>query len=127
MNDKQDAVDVTVNIDEGQPLLVEAIEYQGFDALPARPPHRAEGPRCRCKENAPLDRALAQASRETALDEVKDHGFPYATVRLTERPGSNDHARIAHARGDAGHAGALRRDRASRATPASATTSSRAS
>ena len=46
------------------------------------------------KVGAPLDRALAQASRESVLDAVKDHGYPYASVRLTESPGSNDHARV---------------------------------
>ena len=93
LNDKQDAVDVTLNIDEGQPLLVEAIEYQGFDVLPAD--HLSElKSRIALKEHAALDRALAQASREAALDELKDHGYPYATVRLTERQGSNDHARV---------------------------------
>ena len=101
MNDKQDAVDVTVNINEGQPLLVEQIEYQGFDALP--PDHFNElKARIALKEKAPLDRAVAQATRETALDEIKDHGFPYATVRLTEREGSSDHARIVTLVADAG-------------------------
>ena len=33
MNGKQDAVDVTLSIEEGQPLLVEAVEYDGFDVL----------------------------------------------------------------------------------------------
>jgi outer membrane protein assembly complex protein YaeT len=93
LNQKQDAVDVTLNIDEGQPLVVEAIEYQGFDVLP--PDHFAElKTRIALKEHAPLDRALAQATREAALDEIKDHGYPYATVRLTDREGSNDHARV---------------------------------
>src|SRR5258708_24713609 len=93
LNAKQDAVDITINIDEGQPVVVEAIEYNGFDILPAAhfTPLKTHLPP---KEKAPLDRALAQASREAALDEVKDHGFPYATVRLTDRPGSNDHARV---------------------------------
>jgi outer membrane protein assembly complex protein YaeT len=93
MNAKQDAVDLTLTIDEGQPLVVEAIEYDGFEVLP--PAHFNElKVRLALKEKAPLDRALAQASREAALDEVKDHGFPYATVRLTDRQGSNDHARV---------------------------------
>ena len=93
MNGRQDAVDVTVNVDEGQPLVVEAIEYQGFDALP--PQHFDElKNRIPLKEHAPLDRAFAQASRESALDEMKDHGYAYATVRLTEREGSNDHSEI---------------------------------
>ena len=101
MNDKQDAVDVTLNIVEGQPVVVEKIEYQGFDALP--PDHLAElQGRVALKERAPLDRALAQATREAALDEIKDHGFPYATVRMTERSGSNDHARVVTLAADAG-------------------------
>jgi outer membrane protein assembly complex protein YaeT len=93
LNDKQDAVDVTVNVDEGQPVLVESIELTGFDSLP--PAHLTDlKSRLPLQVSAPLDRALAQASREAALDEVKDHGFPYATVRLSERPGATDHARI---------------------------------
>ncbi len=93
LNDAQDAADVTVNIDEGRPVLVEQIEYTGFDVIPAR---HLTGLKRRLplKVNAPLDRALAQAAREAALDEVKDHGYPYASVRLTDRQGSNDHARV---------------------------------
>jgi outer membrane protein assembly complex protein YaeT len=93
MNDRQDAVAVSINVDEGQPILVERIAYEGFDALP--PEHLAElKGRIALKEHAPLDRALAQASRESALDEVRDHGYPYASVRLTEQPGSDEHARV---------------------------------
>jgi outer membrane protein assembly complex protein YaeT len=93
LSDKQDSVAVTINVDEGQPIVVEAIELAGFDPLP--PAHVAElKSRLPLQPDAPLDRALAQASREAALDEVKDHGFPYATVRLTERPGSSDRARV---------------------------------
>jgi outer membrane protein insertion porin family/translocation and assembly module TamA len=93
LNAKQDAVDVIITIDEGQPVVVEAIEYNGFDFLPPAHVNQFKS-RLPLKEKAPLDRALAQASREAALDEVRDHGFPYATVRLTERPGGNDHARV---------------------------------
>ncbi|HET7695759.1 MAG TPA: BamA/TamA family outer membrane protein [Vicinamibacterales bacterium] len=93
MSDKQDAVDVTVNIEEGEPIVVEALEYQGFEVLPPGELDELKG-RLPLKTSAPLDRALAQASRETALDEVKDHGYPYATVRLTERPGTTERARV---------------------------------
>jgi len=93
MNDKQDAVDITVAVAEGQPIVVEAVEYQGFEVLPAGELDELKG-RIPLKTRAPLDRALAQASREAALDEVKDHGYPYAAVRLTERAGSTERARI---------------------------------
>jgi outer membrane protein assembly complex protein YaeT len=93
LNQKQDAADITVNIDEGQPILVEQIEFIGFDVLP--PQHfaslRSGVP---LKVGAPLDRALAQATRESALDEVKDHGYPYATVRMTDRDGGTDRRKI---------------------------------
>jgi len=93
LNDKQDAVDLTVNIEEGQPIIVERIELNGVETLPSR--HRAAlKPRLPLKEGAPLDRALAQTTREVVLDEVKDHGYPYASVQLTESPGSSDRARV---------------------------------
>jgi outer membrane protein assembly complex protein YaeT len=93
LNNKQDAVAITITVEEGQPITVEQIDFDGFEAIP--PQHLADlKNRIPLKVHAPLDRALAQASRETALDEVKDHGYPYASVRLTDRPGSNDHARI---------------------------------
>jgi outer membrane protein assembly complex protein YaeT len=93
LNQKQDAVDITVAIDEGQPITIEAIEYNGFDVLPPRHLSALKN-RIPLKQGQPLDRALAQVTRETALDEVKDHGYPYASVRLTDRPGANEHARI---------------------------------
>lgn len=93
LNGKQDAVDVTINIVEGPPVVVELVEYIGFDALP---PARLSALRTGrpLPGGAPLDRAIAQAMREAALDEVKDNGFPYATVRLTERAGQNDRSRV---------------------------------
>src|SRR3954469_15788990 len=35
LNDKQDQVDLTVTITEGDPVLVKAIEFTGFDGIPA--------------------------------------------------------------------------------------------
>src|SRR5689334_18183969 len=34
LNDKQDAVDITVTIAEGEPITIAAINFQGFDAVP---------------------------------------------------------------------------------------------
>ena len=93
LNDAQDAAAITVNIDEGRPIVVEQIEYVGFDVVSPRGMAALKN-RVPLKAGAPLDRALAQASRESVLDAVKDHGYPYATVRLTERPGGNDRAEI---------------------------------
>src|SRR5207253_6011021 len=74
MNDKQDAAAITINVEEGTPILVDRIDYTGFEGLPARH-FTALKTALPLKEHAPLDRALAQASRESALDELKDHGY----------------------------------------------------
>ena len=42
LNDKQDAVAVIVTIDEGQPVVVERLEYEGFEPLPARSVRRTD-------------------------------------------------------------------------------------
>lgn len=93
LNEKQDAVDITVNIDEGQPIVVERVDYSGLEVLPNRHLNDLKA-RVPLKQGAPLDRALAQTTREMVLDEIKDHGYPYASVRLSDQPGANDHAVI---------------------------------
>ena len=93
LNDNQDAVSVTINISEGQPISVEHIVMQGFENLPDEHRHTLDD-RLPLKVGAPVDRAVLQASREAALDELKDHGHPYASVRLTESRGSTDQQRV---------------------------------
>ena len=87
LNEAQTAVDVRIVIAEGEPVRVESITFTGFDSLPEN--HRRDlSTRLPLKEGQPLDRAQMQASREIALDELKDHGHPYASVRVTEAAGS---------------------------------------
>jgi outer membrane protein insertion porin family len=84
-NEKQDAVDVTVRITEGEPITVADIVFQGFEVLPGRQRSRLERD-LPLKANAPLDRQLAAASRERAVNVFRDHGYPFAEVRLTNEP-----------------------------------------
>jgi outer membrane protein assembly complex protein YaeT len=92
LNDTQDSVAITVNISEGQPITVERIELEGFEALPEN--HRKTlDTKLPLKVGSPVDRALLQASREAVLDELRDHGYPYASVRPSEAPGSSDRQR----------------------------------
>lgn len=89
----QSSVDITINIDEGQPIRIVELNFEGFDAVP---PRRFEELKQRLplKQGSPVDRALAETSREMALDELRDRGYPYASVRMTERPGATNYERI---------------------------------
>jgi outer membrane protein assembly complex protein YaeT len=101
LSEDQSSVDISLNIDEGQPIRVEQIEFEGFDSL--WPNRRATlEQRMPLKEGAPLDRALLQASREFALDELRERGHAYASVRIAENSGSGDRARAITFRADPG-------------------------
>ncbi|HEV3485544.1 MAG TPA: BamA/TamA family outer membrane protein, partial [Vicinamibacterales bacterium] len=93
LSDDQTSVDIVINISEGEPLRVEQLRLEGFEPLPAEHFQNLQQ-RLPLKAGQPLDRALMQASREYALDELRDHGYPYASVRVTDQEGSSDHARI---------------------------------
>src|SRR2546430_12117151 len=77
LNDKQDEVDLTVTIAEGEPVLVKSLDYTGFDAIP--PAHLdALKKKAPLKVGQPRDRQLVVSTHEMAVNELKDHGFPYA-------------------------------------------------
>jgi len=89
MNDAQTSVSLSINISEGDPVRVERVTFTGFEPLPEQ--HRtALENGLPLKAGQPLDRALLQASREAALDELRDYGYPYATVKIAENPGSSE-------------------------------------
>jgi outer membrane protein assembly complex protein YaeT len=86
LNDKQDAVDITVSISEGEPIRVAAVTFVGFDEIP--PAHfsllEKQVP---LKPGEPRDRQLVVQTHELALNELKDHGYPYAKVDTAEDNG----------------------------------------
>jgi outer membrane protein assembly complex protein YaeT len=89
LNDKQDQVDVVVSISEGQPTLVAEIDLTGFDVLPP-PVQRNLRFTLPLLPKKPLDRQLAVASRERALNVLRDRGYPYAEVTIAQQDaGSN--------------------------------------
>jgi outer membrane protein insertion porin family/translocation and assembly module TamA len=101
LNDDQTSVAVTINIEEGEPIRVERIVLEGFDPLAA--PRRAGlESQLPLKAGAALDRALLQANRETALDELRDSGYPYASVRIVDSPGSTERQRVISLRAEPG-------------------------
>ncbi len=93
LNPDQTSVKISVTIEEGAPVVVEQVKYEGFDSLPAQ--HRtALESGLPLKVGQPIDRAVMQASRETALDELRDHGYPYASIKMTESPGTSEASRV---------------------------------
>ncbi len=83
LNDKQDAVDITVTIDEGEPVLVHDIQFKGFDVLPA---DRLEEMKSRVplRIGQPRDRQVVVSTHEIAVNALRDQGYPYAKVTTEE-------------------------------------------
>jgi len=88
LNDKQDAVDLSITIAEGEPVKVAAVTFVGFDAIPAQHLAALEK-QTPLKVGQPRDRQLVLATHELALNELRDHGFPYAKVTTAEDDGAN--------------------------------------
>src|SRR5437016_5043490 len=66
LNDKQDEVDLTVTISEGDPVKVAAVNFIGFDVIPAN--HFADlEKRAPTKPGQPRDRQLVLSTHEMAL------------------------------------------------------------
>ena len=83
LNDKQTEVDLTVTVAEGDPITVESIDFTGFDVIP--PDHFAEmKKKLPLRVGQPRDRQLVVSTHEVALNELRDHGYPYAKVSTNE-------------------------------------------
>jgi len=88
LNDKQDAVDVTLTIAEGDPVTVASIEFVGFDVIP--PAHFSDlKSRVPIKVGQPRDRQLVVSAHEMAVNELRDHGYPYSKVPTAEDAAAN--------------------------------------
>ena len=89
LNDAKDKVAITVEINEGEPTIVEKVIFDGFDGVPADHLERLQA-RLPIAAGKPRDQRLILASHDMAVAELRDHGFPYGNVRMVERPGSTD-------------------------------------
>jgi outer membrane protein assembly complex protein YaeT len=86
LNDKQDAVDITLTISEGEPVKVVAVNFEGFDVIP--PDHLNEmNKRMPLAIGEPRDRQEVVVTHELAVNELRDHGYPYAKVTTDENDG----------------------------------------
>src|SRR5207249_712882 len=87
----QDQVDITVTIAEGEPIKVAAVKLEGFDAIPSAHLDQLKKT-IPLKVGAPRDRQLVVTTHEMAVNELKDHGFPYAKVSTAEDNGADGKA-----------------------------------
>lgn len=101
LSDDQSSVDVTIEIAEGDPVTVERIVVDGVDPLPDEHAVGLDA-RLPLRVGAPLDAARLQASREVVLEELRDHGYPYATVKVAQERGSGPRQAIVTFRADPG-------------------------
>ena len=87
LNDQQDSVEISVSVAEGEPVVVSAVEFAGFENLPS---NRLDGLRQRAplQPGQPRDRTLVVTTHELAVNEMRDNGYPYAKVSSEERSGA---------------------------------------
>jgi outer membrane protein assembly complex protein YaeT len=85
VSDDQQEIALTIHVDEGEPVVVDNVQFSGFDVLPARARTRLER-QAPLKQGAPLDRTLLAGGRDTALAALKEHGYPYGTVSVEPQP-----------------------------------------
>jgi outer membrane protein insertion porin family len=86
LNDKQDAIDLRVDVDEGEPVILSAVTLTGFDVVPAK---RIDALKkeMRLAVGKPRDRQAVVAAHELALNELRDRGYPYAKIEIKETDG----------------------------------------
>jgi len=87
-NDKRDKAGLRINISEGSPVVVERVDFEGFDGLDANVLSGLES-ELPFKEGTPRDQQLIKVGHDVALNTLRDEGFPYASVTMEERPGGS--------------------------------------
>jgi outer membrane protein insertion porin family/translocation and assembly module TamA len=83
LNQQQNQVEITLTVSEGEPIRVAAIELNGFDVVPEEELGSLRETLL-LQPDRPLDRQLALAARERALNVLRDRGYAYASVALSE-------------------------------------------
>ncbi|HEX7798607.1 MAG TPA: POTRA domain-containing protein, partial [Vicinamibacterales bacterium] len=86
LNDKHDAVDITITVDEGNPVRLASINLEGFDVIPASHFDALRG-QLPLQVGEPRDRQAVLTAHDLMLNELRDHGYPYARVTTEENDG----------------------------------------
>jgi outer membrane protein assembly factor BamA len=88
LNDKQDQVDVAVTISEGEPVRIEAVNFEGFEVLPGDQLNRLRKQQP-LQLDQPRDRQIVVTTHEMAVNALREYGYPYAKVATKEDDGAD--------------------------------------
>src|SRR5262245_38636403 len=79
LNNKQDAVEISITVSEGQPVTLSRSDFVGFEVIPAE---RLDFLKRRTLRmvGRPLDRELLADMQTRALNELRENGYAYAKV-----------------------------------------------
>jgi len=94
------SVRVTIAVDEGQPVVVQQVRFEGFEKLDESVRSRLDDAPLVAGE--PRDRDRVRASRDLAVRLLKDNGYPFGYVDAGERPGDTPGQLIVTFRADPG-------------------------
>jgi outer membrane protein assembly complex protein YaeT len=99
-NGDRTQVRVRVDVEEGAPVVVESVRFDGFDVLDEGVrPGTGDSP---LKAGAPRDRIVVRATRDLVSGLLRDHGYPLGFVDAGERPGRDANSVIVTFRADPG-------------------------
>jgi outer membrane protein assembly complex protein YaeT len=87
-DDKKEHVRLTVTVQEGEPVRVESMRFDGFEVLPERR-QQALRSRLGLASGDVRDRGRVDAARSTALNVLQEFGYPYAKVIVDEARGES--------------------------------------
>jgi outer membrane protein assembly complex protein YaeT len=86
-NDRKDEVDITIRIEEGAPVIIQSVDFFGFDALPATTLNFLKRT-LQLKAGEVRRQGDLVAARGRSQSMLNERGYPYARVQALEGPGS---------------------------------------
>jgi outer membrane protein insertion porin family/translocation and assembly module TamA len=82
------AVALVVTLDEGAPIVVRSVRFEGVDVLPERR-QRALPRLVKIEAGMPRNRPAIRTGRETIVNVLREFGYPYADVTVREVQAEN--------------------------------------
>ena len=99
-NDTRTEVRLRIDIVEGDPVIVDAVAFEGFQVLPDDVRQQLDNAPLRA--GATRDRNLVRATRDLGQHLLQDNGYPFGFVDAGERPAGSDNRVIITFRADPG-------------------------